>query len=219
MTEAARGVAEARDGGKAVGRGHAAYCAALSVIEGGIRFAIPPYGLVRNTGYVTREIVVLVSRMFPLGILFLVLLAPAFAAETSARPTPSSSATKLDQTSLCPSKDFEEFLSAFSERADIQKRYTHLPLQYGEYADISGNRIKWRRIRRMTDIPQFIHETGMVLRSKSQRADKGLNLRIENGDREQLREAAVLFEGGGDIRYYFDLMKDCWYLYAIKDEF
>jgi hypothetical protein len=45
MTEAARGVAEARDGGKAVGRSHAAYCAVLSVIEGGIRFAIPPYGL------------------------------------------------------------------------------------------------------------------------------------------------------------------------------
>jgi hypothetical protein len=45
MTEAARGVADARDGGKVVGRSHAAYCAALGAIEGGIRFAIPPYGL------------------------------------------------------------------------------------------------------------------------------------------------------------------------------
>jgi len=64
----------------------------------------------------------------------------------------------------------------------------------------------------MRDIPQFIPETGMVLRSESQRADKGLNLKIENGDREQLREVAILFKGGGDIRYYFNLMDDCWYL-------
>jgi len=79
------------------------------------------------------------------AILFLVLLAPAFAAETGSRPTPSLRVTKLDQTNLgvpYPSEDFDRFLSAFSERADIQKRYTHLPLQYGEYADISGNRIE-----------------------------------------------------------------------------
>jgi hypothetical protein len=183
---------------------------------------VPPCALFRNTGFVTRKFVVLISRLFPVAILFLALLAPALAAETRARPTASSSATKLDQTNFnvaCPSKDFDRFLPAFSERADIQTRYTHLPLQYGEYADISGNRIRWRRIRRMREIPQFIPETGMVLRSESQRADKGLSLSIENGDREQLREAAMLFEGGGDIRYHFTLMEDCWYLYAIKDEF
>jgi hypothetical protein len=44
MTEAARGVAEARDGGKIVGRSHAAYCAALGVIEGGYASLFRPTG-------------------------------------------------------------------------------------------------------------------------------------------------------------------------------
>jgi hypothetical protein len=58
---------------------------------------------------------------------------------------------KSDQTKLevaCPSRVFDEFLSAFSERADLQQRYTHVPLQYGDYADIAGNRIKWRHIKK-----------------------------------------------------------------------
>jgi hypothetical protein len=72
----------------------------------------------------------------------------------------------------------------------------------------------------MKDIPQFIRETGLVFRSKSQRADKKLELKIESGANEQLREALIFQEDGGyKIRYYFHLAKDCWYLYAIKDAY
>jgi hypothetical protein len=74
--------------------------------------------------------------------------------------------------------------------------------------------------KKMKDIPQFIRETGLVFRSKSQRADKKLELKIESGSDEQHREAVIFLDGGGyNLRYYFYLAKDCWHLYAIKDAF
>jgi hypothetical protein len=149
--------------------------------------------------------------------------APALAEGVPSQTTPSSSTTKSDQTGLevaCPSRVFDEFLSAFSERVEVQQRYTRLPLQYGDYADLTGNRIKWRRIKKMKDIPTFVRETGLVFRSDSQRADKKLNLRIESGPDERHREAVIFLDGGGyNLRYYFELPDDCWYLYAIKDAY
>jgi hypothetical protein len=162
-------------------------------------------------------------RPWAIGLLSFLALAPALAEGIPSRSTPSSSATKPDLTKLevaCPSNAFDEFLSAFSEHADLQQRYTRLPLQYGEYADLAGNRIEWRRIKKMKDIPQFVRESGLVFRSKSQRADKMLVLKIENGADERLREAVIFLEGGGyNLRYYFHLADDCWHLYAIKDAF
>src|ERR1700676_4598942 len=94
-------------------------------------------------------------RPWAIGLLSFLALAPALAEGISSRSTPSSSATKPDLPKLevaCPSNAFDEFLSAFSEHADLQQRYTRLPLQYGEYADLAGNRIEWRRIKKMKDI-------------------------------------------------------------------
>jgi hypothetical protein len=183
--------------------------------------AHPPCATISIPGSVRRNIAVSLSCLFLSSAIFFVLPGPAFTAGILTRSTSSSSATKPDQASaVCPSKDFDGFLSTFSERADVQKRYTHLPLQYGEYADIAGNRIKWRRIKMMKDIPQFIPETGLVLRSKSQRADKDLSFKIENVAQQRLREVVIFLEDGGyNLRYYFGLMEDCWYLYAIKNAF
>ena len=162
-------------------------------------------------------------RSWAIALLFLPALTPALAEGIPSRPTPRSSATKLGPSKLevaCPSTVFDEFLSAFAENADLQQRYTRLPLQYGEYADLAGNRIEWRRIKKMKDIPQFVRETGLVFRSKSQRADKGLNLKIESGADERRRETLIFqADGGYKIRYYFYLAEDCWYLYAIKDAY
>jgi hypothetical protein len=162
-------------------------------------------------------------RSWAIGLLFFLALAPALAAGIPSRSTPSSSVTKpglIKPEVVCPSNVFDEFLSAFSEHADLQRRYTRLPLQYGEYADLAGNRIEWRHIQKMKDIPQFVRETGLVFRSKSQRADKGLDLKIESGVDERLRETLIFqADGGYKIRYYFYLAEDCWHLYAIKNAY
>src|SRR5882757_879364 len=139
-------------------------------------------------------------RSWAIALLFLLALTPALAEGVPSRSTPSSTATKPGPSKLevvCPSTVFDEFLSAFAESADLQQRYTILPLQYGEYADLAGNRIEWRRIKKMKDIQQFVRETGLVFRSKSQREDKKLNLKIESGADERHREAVIFLEGGG----------------------
>jgi hypothetical protein len=162
-------------------------------------------------------------RSCAIGLLFFLALAPALAEGIPSRSTPSSSVTNPGPSKLkvaCPSTVFDEFLSAFAESADLQQRYTVLPLRYGEYADLAGNRIEWRRIRKMKDLQQFVRKTGLVFRSKSQREEKRLKLKIEGGADERHREAVIFLEGGGyNLRYYFYLAEDCWHLHAIKQAF
>jgi hypothetical protein len=39
-----------------------------------------------------------------------------------------------DERPACPSPDFSKFLHAFSNRADVQRQFTKLPLEYGQVA-------------------------------------------------------------------------------------
>lgn len=193
---------------------------ALSEHDGGriIEFFVHPIrSLTHYMVPLVRALLMRPAGVFRLNIPFFLFWVTAFAAAIPAQPALSANTSKSDV--VCPSKDFEGFLSVFSEHAPTQRRYTRLPLQYGEYADLVGSRIKWRRIRRIEAVPQFNPDTRLVIRSRSEREEKHLALKIEGGDGERLREAAVLFEGGGDVRYYFALMPDCWYLYAIKNAF
>jgi hypothetical protein len=157
-----------------------------------------------------------------LRILALVLLALA---QTVVKAAPAQAASEANVTQpsvACPSQDFNEFLAAFSERADLQRRYTLPPLQYGEYETVAGTPTKWRKIRKIEDIPEFNAETGLVLRNNVQRSEKHLDLNIERRSDDRLNDVIIFQEehgyNGYAMRYYFNFQKDgCWYLYAIKD--
>jgi hypothetical protein len=157
-----------------------------------------------------------------LWIAALILLALA---QTIVRSAPAQAASEANITRpgvACPSQDFNEFLAAFSESADLQRRYTLLPLQYGEYETVAGTPTKWRKIKKIEDIPEFNAETGLVLRNSVQRSGKQLDLNIERRADGRLNDV-IIFEkehgyNGYAMRYYFNFQKDgCWHLYAIKD--
>jgi hypothetical protein len=158
----------------------------------------------------------------PLLIAALVLaaLAQAVVNAAPAQAAPEANVTKPDVA--CPSQDFNEFLPAFSESADLQRRYTFLPLQYGDYVTMPGSAIKWRKIKKIEDIPYFNRETQLVFRNKDQRAEKNLDVNIEHRSDDRLNEVVIFGKGDGyfgyAVRYYFNFQKDgCWHLYAVKN--
>jgi hypothetical protein len=160
MTEAARGVAEARDGGKIVGRSHAAYCAALSVIEGGIRFAIPPYGNVglQSAPRTSSHSGALVYCALLVGILFLIAGVGRAGATETIGPA-SSIPERAAPAVACPSEDFSVFIHGFAESAAVQRAFTKFPLEYGQVdQDLVGTGkpdFNERTIRSFQEIPLF----------------------------------------------------------------
>jgi hypothetical protein len=135
--------------------------------------------------------------------------------------SPAGSAT---EKVTCPSQKFTDFLAAFSERADLQRRYTLLPLQYGQASE-PGGPIKWRKIKIIEEIPYFIAETQLLFRNSVQRSEKGLDVNIEPRPDPRLNEVVIFqksqdgYDGydGYSVRYYFSFQMDrCWYLYAIQ---
>jgi hypothetical protein len=151
--------------------------------------------------------------------LILLALAPAVVQASPAQAASEANAAK--PSVACPSQDFNEFMAAFSESVDLQRRYTLLPLQYGDYVAMPGSAIKWRKIKKIEDIPYFDPDTQLLFRNNDQRAEKNLDVNIEHQSDGQLNEVVIFQKeagyGGYAVRYYFYFAKDrCWHLYAVK---
>ena len=79
----------------------------------------------------------------------------------------------------CPSQDFTAFFRVFSVRADLQRKYTRLPLEYGVVDMDSANvSFKTRAIRKFEDIPQYRPENGAIFPTAAEIEEDKLEIRI-----------------------------------------
>jgi hypothetical protein len=145
----------------------------------------------------------------------------------SAPPAQSSA-----QNVSCPSQNFGEFILAFAERAELQRRFTHLPLRYGEYDD--DFELIRRDITAFDQIPTRSEE-GLVFPSKNDQSEGKYSIAMSGGDDEAFgvqakappsldpgarRVVVQVYISGTGVQFYYHFRKnsDCWYLYSINDK-
>lgn len=145
---------------------------------------------------------------------------------------------KAGESAACPSQDFAAFLRVFSMRADVQRKYTRLPLEYGvvdmDSADID---FKTRAIGTFEDIPQYRPENGAIFPTTAEmeedRGEGKLEVRIatkknsassKNAPPETIitrsdRATASLYLGETNFQVHYRFKRDagCWFLFGISD--
>jgi hypothetical protein len=129
----------------------------------------------------------------------------------------------------CPARDFGKFLEAFSDSADVQRRFTSLPLEFG-LAD-PGNPAQ-EYTRRMIGAFEKIpgQSGGRIFPSKSQRTRGHVLMNDMTGEAEvpeypEERRSPddrvvklSMAETGFHIYYRFAQSEGCWFLRAIHDK-
>lgn len=138
------------------------------------------------------------------------------------------------ESAACPSQDFTTFFRAFSVRAELQRKYTRLPFEYG-VIDMDADEIefKTRMISKFEDIPQYRPENGAIFPTAAEiEADK-LEIRIttkknsvsgRNVPPEKIitssdRATASLYlpETNFQVHYRFRRAAGCWFLFGLSD--
>ena len=135
----------------------------------------------------------------------------------------------------CQSQDFSKFMEAFSDSADMQRRFTSLPLEYGqldmESLGTGHEKYNLRMIATFEEIPSLDRrDGGTIFPSKSRRTKGRLLMRDVTGEPERPEfpeerrspedSVAILYlEGSGfHIYYRFARSQGCWFLHAIHDK-
>jgi hypothetical protein len=138
-----------------------------------------------------------------------------------------------DERPACPSPDFSKFLHAFSSRADVQRQFTRLPLEYGQVnLDAIGTEGEYRlrTIEKFEKIPSFdIRSGGTIIPNERRRMKEHERLVLETmledpefPSERKTRDDKVarLFidDTGFHIYYRFQWTDGCWFLRAIHDK-
>src|ERR1044072_340037 len=157
--------------------------------------------------------------------------------EPAAKPHVSG---KAKESIACPSQDFTAFFRVFSMRADVQRKYTRLPLEYGVVdmdAETDDGSFKTRAIAKFEDIPQYRPVNGAIFPTAAEmEEDSGegkLEVRIatkknsasgKNAPPETIitrsdRATASLYLGETNFQVHYRFKKDagCWFLFGISD--
>jgi hypothetical protein len=134
----------------------------------------------------------------------------------------------------CPSQDFSKFLQVFSDSAGVQRRFTRLPLEYGQ-VDVGSVGTAQEYTRRMIGtfekIPTFDRQNGgTIFPTKSKRTREHLLTKEVTGVREDPEYpeesrspedgVVMLFieDTGFHIYFRFARLEGCWFLHAIHDK-
>jgi hypothetical protein len=125
----------------------------------------------------------------------------------------------------CPSQSFPAFLDAFGESVEIQRGYTHIPLEYGQLnAGLIGtprekDALKTRTINSFDAIPiSDGKDDGRILRSKAKRRERGLKLTVEPDGDDSKKTATVVLPGTKfRLEFHFVSTDACWELVRIDD--
>lgn len=124
----------------------------------------------------------------------------------------SVSKTSNGPNPACPSQDFSQFLIAFEASAEVQKRFTALPLQ-SDSID-AGAEPEPRTVTRGLRPPELIFP---LMHTAQQQRDEGLTL-----SRQKLDGQMVVTVSKPDtdyqVSYYFRQNAGCWQLYRKFDE-
>jgi hypothetical protein len=95
---------------------------------------------------------------------------------------PAPSADSAKRAATCPSEDFTEFLRAFAESADVQRRFTHLPLIYGKLdLDEDPPEFTKRKIKSFDEIPTRDPAEGIIFPNKNARLEGNYSFVTKNG--------------------------------------
>jgi hypothetical protein len=137
----------------------------------------------------------------------------------SAQSTPSPGA----KAAACPSQDFSAFFKAFSESAEVQRKFTRLPLEYGQVdQDLVGTGkpdFSTRTITSFEKIPLFDKsDGGRIFPSSKKRLNNHLAIKIESGESANIRVMLYLPDTGFHIYFKFINTDFCWRLFEVDDE-
>src|SRR5262245_4659891 len=168
------------------------------------------------------------------GLAWAALLALVIAAACAGMESDQQIAAAAKASVACPSQDFSKFMQVFSESADVQRRFTSLPLEYGQLIDPGAldpsREYTPRKIETFEKIPLFVRQDGgIIFPSKSGRTKDRILMKEQTGKPEspeypnQRRSpddrVVVLFieNTGFHIYYRFAKSEGCWFLLAIHD--
>ena len=134
----------------------------------------------------------------------------------------------------CPSQDFSKFMQAFSDSADVQRRFTSLPLEYGRLdTGALGTPQEYtpRTIETFERIPTLDRQSGgTIFPSKSKRTRGHLLMKEVTGkpegpeypnERRSPDDRIIMLsiaDTGFHIYYRFTKSEGCWFLHAIHDK-
>jgi hypothetical protein len=127
----------------------------------------------------------------------------------------------------CPSQEFPAFLDAFGESVEVQRGYTHIPLEYGQFnaglvgTPREGEAMATRTINSFDAIPiSDGKDGGRILRSKAKRQQRGLKIKVEadrDEDQNTKTVTVLLPHTGFHLEYQFASTGSCWELVRIVD--
>ena len=166
-----------------------------------------------------------------LAVVLLLLIGHAVAAPQSTQK--KTEAPKA--TARCPAQNFGRFLELFSDSPNLQRRFTRLPLEYGEVIDPGypepSREFALRMIESYDKIPLFDRrDGGRIFPSRTKRNRDDLVIVQERGMREEPEfpderivpddEVVLLFVGNTGFGIYFRFARsgNCWFLEAIHDK-
>lgn len=160
----------------------------------------------------------------------------AFADGGSGAPKADSVAK---EAGTCPSKDFNVFFDVFSKRADLQRKYTRVPLEYGKLnVDLIGTpkeaqAFKREIVKSFEKIPAYNAKDGGVFPSELEMKEDELKVEVITSANSKTGKVAhpelivtgpnnataVLFvpDTGFRIYYRFKMTLGCWFLFGISD--
>jgi hypothetical protein len=162
---------------------------------------------------------------------------PALADPDGRPATPN--VTVAGKSDKCPSADFTLFLRAFSNSPVLQRKYTHLPLEFGLLdvsligADKENDAFKSSMVNKFEKIPNYYPKSGTVYPTLLQMKKQGLRTEIttiknsktgENvfpeetiTDPSRVTVLVTLPDTGVIVFYSFRKTQGCWFLYGISD--
>jgi hypothetical protein len=142
---------------------------------------------------------------FSLLILLFALPAQTQSADNSERGIHPTTATQ------CPSADFRVFLSAFTESIQIQKLFTHFPLEKLQ-VDVDAD----PEPKPVTKSLDRSHVSFPVIPNSAERTKNNLGIRIDNIDSSEAKVALRKEDTDYQVTYFF-VKNSCWKLTRIED--
>jgi hypothetical protein len=159
---------------------------------------------------------------------------PALAETKGASQTKSESGDTTKDRSACPSREFAAFFQAFSRQAELQRRYTRLPLQHGILdIDVTPDVFRKKMIGRFEEIPQYNKQTMAIFPSAARIKAEKLEIEIRTSKSPKPHKGAppestvenpnnavallYLPDTGFQVYYRFRRAAGCWFLIGISD--
>jgi hypothetical protein len=146
---------------------------------------------------------------------------------TTTVPAPELAA--VNPRDACPAQSFSAFIDAFAESAELQRRYTRIPLEHGrldlDMAIRQGasedQAFTTRTIHSFDEIPFLDRKDGgRIFPSRKKRLKKHFEIRMEPDDERHSNHviaAIYIPDTGVWVQFRFMKTENCWNLAVVDD--